>query len=60
MAKKKVIKKKNNEKKTIVFANSGHGHFDLAAYDAYHNNQLPDYKYPLELINKAMVSLPKI
>jgi tryptophan synthase beta chain len=32
--------KKKNEKKIIVFSNSGHGHFDLSAYDAYHNNKI--------------------
>jgi len=39
------ICKKNNETKTIVFANSGHGHFDLSAYEAYHNDKLEDYKH---------------
>jgi tryptophan synthase beta chain len=52
--------KRRNEKKIIVFANSGHGHFDLAAYDAYHNKNLQDYKHPKELIEKAMADLPKM
>jgi tryptophan synthase beta chain len=41
--------KKKNEKKIIVFANSGHGHFDLAAYDAYLNHKIVngEYKKPL-------------
>ena len=52
--------KHSNEKKTIVFANSGHGHFDLAAYDTYHNKCLQDYKHPKELIKKAMADLPDI
>jgi len=39
------ICKKNNQSKTIVFANSGHGHFDLSAYEAYHTGKLEDYKY---------------
>lgn len=34
------IGKQKNEQKTIVFANSGHGHFDLAAYGAYNNHRL--------------------
>jgi tryptophan synthase beta chain len=43
------ICKQKNEKKIIVFANSGHGHFDLSAYDAYHHNKIHncDYKKPL-------------
>ena len=32
--------KQNNEKKIIVFACSGHGHFDLSAYDAYNNKKM--------------------
>ena len=52
--------KQKNEKKIIVFANSGHGHFDLAAYDTYNNNGLQDYKYPNELIKKAMADLPAV
>ena len=39
------ICKKKNEKKIIVFANSGHGNFDLAAYDLYLKNKLKDYKH---------------
>ncbi len=39
------ICKKKNEAKTIVFANSGHGLFDLAAYDAYNKNDIIDCKY---------------
>jgi tryptophan synthase beta chain len=30
----------------IVFNFSGHGHFDLAAYDAYFAGKLEDYDYP--------------
>jgi len=52
--------KRKNERKIIVFANSGHGHFDLAAYDAYHNHKIQDYQYPKEYIKKALATLPKI
>ncbi len=52
--------KRNNEKKIIVFGNSGHGHFDLGAYDAYHNNKIFDYQYPQDSIKKALAALPKI
>jgi len=52
--------KKDNVEKTIVFANSGHGHFDLSAYDAYHNGQITDYAYPEDLIKQAMGELPNI
>jgi tryptophan synthase beta chain len=37
--------KRKNQKKIIVFANSGHGHFDLAAYDDYNHNKIPNGEY---------------
>ncbi len=37
--------KRKNQKKIIVFSNSGHGHFDLAAYDDYHHNKIPNGEY---------------
>ncbi len=52
--------KQNNEKKVIVLANSGHGHFDLSSYDAYHQRQLQDYAHPEVKIKQAMASLPSI
>jgi tryptophan synthase beta chain len=52
--------KKTGEEKTIFFANSGHGHFDLAAYDAYFAKKLKDYEYPEEKIKIALKDLPKI
>ncbi len=39
------ICKKKKEKKIIVFTNSGHGDFDLTAYDAYRNNKLKNGIY---------------
>jgi len=52
--------KSKNEKKIIVFANSGHGHFDLSAYDAYHNNKIRDYQHTKEDIKKSLEALPKM
>ena len=52
--------KKDNKEKIIVFANSGHGHFDLSAYDSYHNKKIEDYNHPDELIKKAIAKLPVI
>jgi tryptophan synthase beta chain len=48
------------EKKVIAFNLSGHGHFDMAAYDAYLKGQLVDYEYPAEAIAEAMTQLPKV
>jgi tryptophan synthase beta chain len=52
--------KKTGEEKTIIFNASGHGHFDLAAYDAYRTQNLVDYHYPVEQIKKSQEVLPKI
>ncbi|MCX6694809.1 MAG: TrpB-like pyridoxal phosphate-dependent enzyme [Candidatus Altiarchaeota archaeon] len=52
--------KKKKEEKVIVFNASGHGHFDMASYDAYHQRKLVDYEYPEELINQSLKKLPKV
>jgi tryptophan synthase beta chain len=44
----------------ILFNNSGHGHFDLAAYDAYHREELEDYELEEEKIEQALLELPQI
>lgn len=52
--------KESGEKKVIVFNLSGHGHFDMGAYDAYHKGNLQDYAYPEEEIEAAMALLPEV
>ncbi len=52
--------KETGEKKVIAFNLSGHGHFDMSAYDAYHKGQLEDYEYPTELVEAAMRHLPQV
>jgi tryptophan synthase beta chain len=52
--------KKEGKSKTILIAHSGHGHFDLAAYDAYLSGKLEDFAYPEEEVRKAMLDLPKV
>ena len=37
---------------------SGHGHFDLASYDAYLSGRLQDYEHPGAEIAEAMETLP--
>ncbi len=48
------------EAKTILIAHSGHGHFDLAAYDAYLSGKLEDYEYPEEQVKEALTHLPQV
>jgi len=52
--------KESGESKVILFNASGHGHFDLAAYDAYHRKELVDYELEEEKIQAALEELPKI
>ena len=46
--------------KIIVFNLSGHGHFDLSAYDSYLTGTMKDYEYPMDEIEKALKDLPKV
>jgi tryptophan synthase beta chain len=55
-----LICKESGEKKVIAFNLSGHGHFDMAAYDDYHQGKLIDYEYPAEAIEEAMAELPDV
>jgi tryptophan synthase beta chain len=52
--------KEKGEQRVILFNMSGHGNFDMSAYQAYLNGQLVDYEYPLEAIKEAMKNLPKV
>jgi len=52
--------KESGEKKTILLALSGHGHFDLAAYDEYLSGRLVDYEFPEEKMKEALAELPKV
>ncbi len=51
--------KEEGKEKTILFNLSGHGHFDMAAYDKYFSKELQDYAYPEEKIKDALAHLPK-
>jgi tryptophan synthase beta chain len=52
--------KEKGEKRVILFNFSGHGHFDMSAYQAYLGGKLVDYEYPKEAIEAAMASLPEV
>jgi tryptophan synthase beta chain len=48
------------EAKTILFNLSGHGHFDLSAYERYLSGQLQDYEYPAAEVQRALQDLPQV
>jgi len=52
--------KESGESKTILIAHSGHGHFDLAAYDEYLSGRMQDYEYPEEKVKEALAQLPQV
>ena len=52
--------KEAGESKTILIAHSGHGHFDLAAYDEYLSGRMKDYEIPEDKIKEALADLPKM
>jgi len=52
--------KEAGEEKTIFFNLSGHGHFDMSAYDAFFSGKLEDYVYPQAEIEAALHRLPKV
>ncbi len=52
--------KEAGEAKTILFNLSGHGHFDMSAYDAYFNNKLEDYDLDQSIIDAAEKMIPKV
>jgi len=52
--------KETGEKKVILFNLSGHGHFDMTAYEQYFAGKLEDYEYPDAAVRAAEKELPKV
>ncbi len=52
--------KQKGEKRVILFNFSGHGFFDMAAYETYLSGKLVDYEYPAEAIQASLAKLPKV
>ena len=52
--------KAKGEKRVILFNLSGHGHFDLGAYESYLSGKLEDYDYPEEAVKEARSKLPEV
>lgn len=52
--------KREGRARTILFNLSGHGHFDLRAYEEYLTGRLEDYAYPRQQIQEAMRELTAI
>jgi tryptophan synthase beta chain len=52
--------KESGEAKTILFNLSGHGHFDMTAYEAYYSGKLEDYELEQSRIDEAEARIPKV
>ena len=52
--------KARGEKRVILFNLSGHGNFDMTAYETYLSGKLEDYEYPAEAVKEAMARLPQV
>lgn len=52
--------KAQDEKKVILFNLSGHGNFDLTAYDAYLAGQLADNGFHEDAMERSLATLPNV
>jgi len=52
--------KAKGEKRVILFNLSGHGNFDMAAYESYLSGKLEDYEYPAEAVKASLEKLPQV
>ncbi len=52
--------KAKGEKRIILFNLSGHGDYDMSAYQAYLSGKLEDYAYPEAAIKASLTHLPKV
>ncbi|MCC6222371.1 MAG: TrpB-like pyridoxal phosphate-dependent enzyme [Thermoleophilia bacterium] len=49
--------KEEGVSRVIAFNLSGHGHFDMGAYDEYFAGNLPDFEYDAEEVERAIAGL---
>ncbi len=52
--------REEGKEKVIGFILSGHGYFDLSAYEAYLSGKLEDYELSDEKIRESLAALPKV
>ena len=61
VAMQKALKcKESGEAKTICFNLSGHGHFDLSAYEAHMAGKLEDFEYSDDMLKAGLATIPDI
>ena len=55
-----ILAREEGQEKKILFNLSGHGHVDMAAYDAFFAGELNNYEYPADAIKSSLSRLPKV
>lgn len=60
VAEEAAMAREAGEPRVILFGLSGHGHFDMSAYDAYLAGKLEDLELPQAKIEEAISELPKV
>jgi tryptophan synthase beta chain len=55
-----LVARQEGQKRVILFNLSGHGHFDLSAYERYLAGEIKDYEYPQAKVEAALAGLPKV
>ena len=48
------------ERRIILFNLSGHGNFDMGAYESYLNGRLEDYEFPAQAMQRSLEKLPQV
>ncbi len=52
--------RETGEEKTLLLMFSGHGHFDMQAYEDFFEGKLPPYEYPKKAVKKSIEKLKKL
>jgi tryptophan synthase beta chain len=52
--------KEAGEERVILFNLSGHGHFDMASYQAFFDGEIEDHEHPQHEIDAAMAKVPVV
>jgi len=52
--------RESGQEKVILFNLSGHGHFDMQAYDDYLAGRLPEVEFRQEDVDEAMTHVPQV
>jgi tryptophan synthase beta chain len=55
-----IVAREEDRPRVILFCLTGHGHFDLSAYENYLSGKMQDFEHPDEAISSAMSRLPVV